>query len=227
MVSERRPAFPKYGPWLIGERPKINIRATQIGGNRGQPSFQRDPSRKSWKDMMQEASGSGGLAKDGSDASLNFCRSGSVGQSDRWRRNNSGSQADITEKLQVHEEGTAVSSQSRISQTSQPTARLFGFDLNAVPEEGDHQGAVSGMDMGIGLRLSLGDGGAGPWVPVSCAVDPPTMQCLYAYIGCHPSATQLCHSLPTCPDPHLPTPPSDTTPSPYTATPTTILSHIY
>lgn len=157
-VSERKPNFPKFGPWLIGERPKMNIRTSHVGTQRGLPLPRRDPSKKSWRDMMQEASTSSadtevlGVSSSGSWSGRDY-RSGG-----RWR-----SAINRPDGFgEANNEGV-VSSQSIVAQGGtvpgvKAANLLFNFDLNSIPEEIEAaQVEEAGMDLGSDLGLALGE----------------------------------------------------------------------
>lgn len=57
---ERDPEFPKFGPWLVGTRQRIQNRSFQIGGQRNNQQPVRDPNRRTWRDMMSSASAADG-----------------------------------------------------------------------------------------------------------------------------------------------------------------------
>lgn len=53
-MSEVKPGYPRYGPWLLGLRPKGNTRTFHVGGGSRQQLPVRDPMKKSWQEVMQE-----------------------------------------------------------------------------------------------------------------------------------------------------------------------------
>lgn len=53
-MSEVRPGYPRYGPWLSGPRSLAKNRSFQVGGGSRQFQAARDPSKKSWTYIMNE-----------------------------------------------------------------------------------------------------------------------------------------------------------------------------
>lgn len=54
-MSEVRPKYPRYGPWLVGTRPRIQNMRYNIGGDRTKEQPRRDINRRSWKEVMHMA----------------------------------------------------------------------------------------------------------------------------------------------------------------------------
>lgn len=52
--SEENPGKPMYGPWITCTRQRNNSSRYRLGGGAPSSNQIRDPSRKSWKDMMRE-----------------------------------------------------------------------------------------------------------------------------------------------------------------------------
>lgn len=56
VVSEVNCKLPMYGPWINGVRPRKLSGGQGLGGGKAKPQMvQRDPARKSWRDMLSEA----------------------------------------------------------------------------------------------------------------------------------------------------------------------------
>lgn len=54
-MSEVKPRCPRYEPWLSGIKPRINSKWFHVGGDNKSNHVDRDMSRKSWKDIMNES----------------------------------------------------------------------------------------------------------------------------------------------------------------------------
>lgn len=53
-LSEMKPGFPRYGPWLFRTRPWTNNKWFQVLGGNKQTNIARDTNRRSWMDVMNE-----------------------------------------------------------------------------------------------------------------------------------------------------------------------------
>lgn len=55
IMSEFKPEFPLYGPWLSGVRPRVNTKWFTVGDRSSQIQRQGDSGRRTWRDVMIEA----------------------------------------------------------------------------------------------------------------------------------------------------------------------------
>lgn len=51
--SEHKQGMPSYRPWMLGIRPRTTAKAYQVGGGSKQPTITRDPSRETWRYVME------------------------------------------------------------------------------------------------------------------------------------------------------------------------------
>lgn len=123
----------------------------------------RDPKRKTWRDMMQEASGSGRERAGSGCGELQHFSRGSAGTTAAWPCKGIGS--DIVRNAELQEDGTYKADSRNIRGTAEenvPHSTTFAFDLNDIPMEEEEEGSrpESGMDLGLGLRLNSNAGEA-------------------------------------------------------------------
>lgn len=62
-MSDINQEQPKFGPWLVGTRPRAQNRSYRIEGDRVKEPPKRDMNRKTWRDVMNSVSTRKGIAE--------------------------------------------------------------------------------------------------------------------------------------------------------------------
>lgn len=135
--AKNDPELSRYGPWLLGERPRLSNKSFRIGGQDIQNKPIRDGNRQSWKEVMASARGK-------VTSHPPFSRRG--GSSD-W----SGREAMSRRPTHsFHEDGNGKNEQRSfvVDQGAMETDKGFAFDLNSIHDQVPGHGATShGYDL--------------------------------------------------------------------------------
>lgn len=170
IMAKHNPGHPLYGPWLQGTIPSISNRWYNIGGGHRPPTLSRQSSRKSWKQVMNEARDGGG---EGSSSTWKTMvnsterRRSTVRIESTWIETRKETQTiNFMEAMQSHNQEL----RNQIGCTGRQPRKGMLLDLNQMPED-EEQGTQTGVSI--------------PWTDTHLA-QPPVSQSMIQSMGLAP-----------------------------------------